>query len=71
MQRVLLAGRLWSADDGGGDTVPTANPHMQSGWNSNNPKSSSMEFLGARERQINHRVREEANHKLQHKLAQD
>lgn len=32
-----------------------ANPHMHSGWNSNNPKSSSMEFHRAGGRQINHR----------------
>lgn len=43
--------------------APAANPHMHSSWNSNNPKSSSMEFHTARGRQINHRRWEAVNHK--------
>ena len=42
---------------------PAANPHMHSGRNSNNPKSSSMEFHRAGGRQINHRLWEAADRK--------
>lgn len=61
-------GRRWPAcgimsPDDGERAMPAANPHMHSGWNSNNPKSSSVEFQRARGRQINQREREAANRK--------
>lgn len=54
-----------------GHMVPAANPRTHSGWNSNHPKRSSMEFHRARGRQINHRLREAVNHNHCHKEGQE
>lgn len=50
-----------------GHTAPAANPRIHSGWNSNHPKRSSMEFHRARGRQINHRETQAVNHQHSHK----
>lgn len=53
-----------------GYAAPAVHPHMHSGWNSNNPKSSSMEFQRARGRRINHRRREAVTQEGQEKTGQ-
>lgn len=55
----------------GGHVVPAANTNTHPGWNSKNPKNSSMELHRAGGRRINQGGRGAANHRHQHNEGQE